>query len=185
MPPKSKYTKEQIIDIAFEMVRKEGMETLTARSLASELKTSTAPIFTAFQTIEEVQIEIINKAKKLYKEYINEGLKQDPAFKGTGMKYIEFAKNEPQLFKLLFMSNDDTEELSHFMPQNDENSPVILELVKNNYGLDYDKAKKLYNHLSVYTHGLAVLYAQGRCIYTDEDVSQMLSEIFMALMKGE
>ena len=185
MPPKSKYTREQIIDIAFEMVRSEGMEILTARNLASKLKTSTAPIFTAFQTIEELQTEVINKAKKLYKEYIDEGLKEEPAFKGVGIKYIEFAKDEPKLFNLLFMSGDSIEKFSHFMPQNDENAPMILDLIKNSYNLDFDKAKKLYNHLSVYTHGLAVLYAQGSWVFTDEDISKMLSEIFIALMKGE
>ena len=31
MPPKAKFTREEIIDAAFEMVRRDGFEMLTAR----------------------------------------------------------------------------------------------------------------------------------------------------------
>jgi hypothetical protein len=44
---------------------------------------------------------------------------------------------------------------------------------------------KIYNHMSVYAHGLATLYAQGNCVFSDEDVDAMLSEVFLALAKGE
>ncbi|MBR7132733.1 MAG: TetR/AcrR family transcriptional regulator [Clostridia bacterium] len=185
MPPNVKYTKEQITQVAYEMVRKHGMEILTARGLAAELGTSTAPIFTAFQSIEEVQTLVLEKAKQLYVCYLNAGLQLSPPFKGTGLKYIQFAKDEPELFKLLFMQGDENEEITHFFPAADENTATVLNTVKSSYSLNEEKAKKLYNHLSVYTHGLAVLYAQRRCVFTMEDISLMLTEIFNALTKGE
>lgn len=183
MPPKAKYTKEQITDVAYEMVRKYGEEFLSARNLAAELGTSTAPIFTAFASIEEVQLSVANKAKELYGTYLKEGLQETPPFKGAGLKYIQFAKDEPQLFKMLFMRSDDAEEISHYFPAKDENETMVRGTVEQNYSLNTEDAMRLYNHLSVYAHGLAVLYAQGRCVFTDEDVSRMLSEVFSALMK--
>lgn len=183
MPPKAKYTKEQITDVAYEMVRKYGEDFLSARNLATELGTSTAPIFTSFSSIEEVQLAVAEKAKKLYQTYLEEGLKQTPPFKGAGLKYIQFAKDEPKLFKLLFMRSDDTEDATHYFPAKDENEPRVRSTVEASYGMDEEKAKNLYNHLSVYTHGLAVLYAQGRCVFTDEDVSRMLTEVFTALTR--
>lgn len=185
MPPKAKYTKEEIIDVAYGLVRKYGIEFLSSRTLAAELGTSTAPIFTAFNAIEDLQREIIERAKAEYKEYIREGLTLTPAFKSAGLQYIRFAKEEPELFKMLFMSSVADESPSHYYPGGDENEPIIRGAFENNYAIDTERAKRIYNHLSVYVHGIAVLYAQGRCVFTDEDVSVMLSEMFMALVKGE
>lgn len=185
MPPKAKFTKEQIIDIAFEIVREKGMEYLSARSLAKAMGTSTGPIFTCFDTIEDVQNEVIKKAKVLYAGYIRDGLKQTPAFKGTGMKFIEFAKVEPELFQLLFMSGNGTGNITHFLPYYDENAPLVLEALKDSYGIEEEKAKNIYNHMSVYAFGFAALFAQRICMYTMEDISRMMTEMFVAMIKNE
>ena len=185
MPPKAKYTKEQILHIAYEFVRKEGIENLTARNLAKELGTSTAPIFTAFKNIEELQEQVNKRAWELYSEYIKKGMEFDIPFKGTGLMYIRFAKDEPKLFKMLFMRGNGNNSPSHYFPAGDNNEPAVRGTIEDKYGLDKERAKKLYNHLSVYVHGIAVMYADGLCVFTDEDVSRMMSEIFMALTKGE
>lgn len=185
LPPKARYTREEIVDVACGLVRRYGESFLSARSLASELGTSTAPIFTAFGSIEELQAEVVNRAKKLYKEYLDEGLASTPAFKGAGLQYIKFAKDEPEFFKMLFMKDGGNDLPSHYFPAGDENEPLVREAVQGAYGFDTERAKKIYNHLAVYAHGLAVLYAQGKCVFTDEDVSRMLSELFMSLTKGE
>lgn len=179
MPPKARYTKEEIVDAAYDLVRKNGESYLSARNLAAALGTSTAPIFTAFSGIEEVAQAVAERAKTLYGKYLAEGLSQSPPFKGAGLMYIRFAKDEPMLFRMLFMRAD--AEVSHYMPAKDENEPTVRGAVEQSYGMDSEKAKKLYNHLSVYAHGLASLYAQGQCFFSDEDVSRMLSEVFIAL----
>lgn len=185
MPPKAKYTKEQIGEAAFALVRTQGMPALSARSLAAALGTSTAPIFTAFPGIEALQAFVTEKAKALYSAYIADGLRENPPFKGTGLQYIRFAKEEPALFRLLFMQETKAQEYTHFFPAGDENAPAILQTVEKIYGLRPQQAKKLYNHLAVYAHGLAVLYVQKQCIFTMEDVSRMLSELFTALIQTE
>ncbi len=182
MPPKAKYTKEQIAAYAFESTRQKGIESLSARSLAEGLGVSTAPLFTAFGSVEEIRKEVEARAYALYSEYIAEGLREPIPFKGTGRAYIRFAKDEPRLFKLLFMSPR-KEEPSHFYPEGDVNAPTIEGFVKDGYSLSEEQVKKLYNHLSVYVHGIATLYAQGRNVFTDEDVGRMLSEVFNALLK--
>ena len=178
MPPKSKCTREQIINAAFETVRKEGLDSLKARRLAKELGTSTAPIFTAFNSIEEIRDEVVAKANALYGEYIKEGLKQTPAFKGVGMKYIEFARNEPELFKILNINKNFTD---NFLPSYDDNSPEVISLLENRHGMSNKTAKKLYNHMSVYAFGFASLYAQRIYLFTMEEISRMLTEVYTAM----
>lgn len=179
MPKKLKLTKDEIADVAFSMVRKHGEQILSARNLAEELGMSTAPIFTAFSGIGEVMNEVVARAKALYTSYLLKGLEMTPPFKGAGLKYIQFAKDEPQLFKLLFMRGGG--EVTHYFPGGDENEPIVLEKVKNGYGIDTESARKIYNHLSVYVHGLAVMFAQGGCVFSDDDISRMLSEIFISV----
>lgn len=178
MPPKSKCTREQIIEISFQMVREEGLSSLKARDLAQKLGTSTAPIFTAFNSVDEIRDEVVKKANALYGEYIKEGLKQTPAFKGVGMKYIEFAKDEPELFKILGINKNFTD---NFLPAYDDNSPQVLSVLENKYGMSDETARKLYNHMSVYAFGFASLYAQRIYLFTMEDISRMLSEVYAAM----
>ena len=97
MPPKAKFTKEQILKSALEIVRESGIDALSARSLGTALGCSPQPIFSYFENMEDVKNEVISAAKSIYAKYINEGLKKSPTFKGVGMKYIEFAKDEPKL----------------------------------------------------------------------------------------
>lgn len=80
MPPKAKFTREEIIEAALEIVRTEGFSALTARALGAKLGSSARPIFTVFQSMEEVQQAVIDAAKALYKEYVKRGLSDIPAF---------------------------------------------------------------------------------------------------------
>ena len=63
MPPKPKFTKDEIINAAFEIVRTRGEHALTAREVGKYLKTSSSPIFTVFNDMEELKTEVARKAK--------------------------------------------------------------------------------------------------------------------------
>ena len=63
MPPKAKFTNQQIVEAVLDIIRNEGMENLTARSLGKRLGSSACPIFTVFENMEEVEAEI-NKAAR-------------------------------------------------------------------------------------------------------------------------
>lgn len=80
MPPKAKFTKEQIIKEALSLVREEGTEVLTARALAKKLNSSVCPIFTVFESMEEIQREVVKAAKTVYAGYVARGLRETPAF---------------------------------------------------------------------------------------------------------
>ena len=55
MPPKAKFTRQEIIDAAVDIARRAPLEAVTAQELASVLGTSTRPVFTYFRTLEEVR----------------------------------------------------------------------------------------------------------------------------------
>ena len=90
MPPKAKFTREEIIDAAFSIIRADGFEALTSRALGKQLGSSARPIFTVFQNMDEVQQAAIASAKKLYKEYVDKGLTWEHPFKGVGRNIFYF-----------------------------------------------------------------------------------------------
>lgn len=184
MPPKAKFTKAQITEAAFGILREEGMENLTARALGTKLGSSACPIFTAFANMEEVQQSAVSAAKALYKEYVEKGLSETPAFKGVGMQYIQFAVNEPKLFQLLFMTEQtEMPDLNNVLPLIDQSYADILASITDGYGVSEADAERLYRHLWIYTHGIASLCATKMCRFTEAELGGMLTEVFVSLLK--
>ena len=184
MPPKAKFTKEEIIAAAMQIVREQGLDAVTSRELGKRLGSSACPIFTVFENMDEVHAEIVKAAKALYKEYVNEGLKQALAFKGVGAAYIKFSMMEPKLFQLLFMHEQkEPGNIEHTLMLIDESYEEILKSVQEPYALQKEEAKKLYQHLWVYTHGIATMCATGVCTFTGEEVQNLITEVFISLLE--
>ncbi len=184
MPPKAKFTKAEIIGAALNIVRTEGYEALTSRALGIYLGSSARPIFTVFKNMEEVQQAMIEAAKNLYKEYVNKGLTAEHPFKGVGTQYILFSVNEPKLFQLLFMAEQkQIPDLSGVLPLIDESYGDILLSIQKDYEISELSAKKLYQHLWIYTHGIASLCATKMCRFTGEEISSMITEVCTSILK--
>ena len=184
MPPKAKFTKEEIVVEAFKIVRQEGMQALTARSLGNSLKSSARPIFTVFKSMDEVQYEVLCHAKQLYDKYISDGLQENPAFKGVGKAYIRFAIEEPKLFQLLFMNEQkEVPDVNSVLRLIDYNNEKILKSIKDGYGLNDELSKLLYLHLWIYSHGIAVLLATKVCNFSADEISVMLTHVCSSLLK--
>lgn len=185
MPPKAKFTREEIIQAAFQIARTDGFDKITARELGTKLGSSARPIFTVFENMEEVKVEVIVRAKELYGQYVADGLRQELAFKGVGMAYITFAIQEPELFQLLFMSAVSRETgVESILPQIDASYEDILQSVQK-YVDSREAADMIYQHLWTYTHGIATMCATNLCSYTMEQISERLTQIFISLMMME
>lgn len=184
MPPKAKFTKEEILSAALDIVRSKGIDALTARLLADALNSSPRPIFTVFAGMDEIVREVILKAKSLYAEYVRRGLACVPQFKGVGVQYILFAIEEPKLFQLLFMNErGSVPPLCEVLQLIEDSFEEILASITNAYGFDRDTALRLYYHMWIYSHGIATLCATKMCSFTAEDISRMLTEVCASLIK--
>lgn len=185
MPPKAKFTKEQITKTALEIVKKEGFENLTARALGKKLGSSACPIFTVFENMEEVEKSVLQAAKAVYKKYVEKGLAEPIAFKGVGMQYILFAIQEPKLFQILFMREQaSVPDIGNVLPLIEESYEKILLSITETYQLKKETAERIYQHLWIYTHGIASLYTTKMCGFTEKEISEMMTEIFKGLLKN-
>lgn len=179
MPPKAKYTREEIINKAFEMARKKGIDAVVARELGKELGTSSSPIFTAFKNMEELQQEVRKVALKEFETYVSDAVNYTPAFKYVGLKMVEFATKEPKLFQLVYMrEHDGSQTYSMLIDELGETVDVCIKYMQRDYNLSKEEAELLFRQVWLHTFGICVLLAGKVCRMTQEEISEMLSMEF-------
>ena len=181
MPPKIKVTKEEIISVATDVVRKHGVDTLNARIVATELGCSTQPVFSNFDSMDALRLAVVEMADRLCQEYLAEEEKRGeyPAYKASGMGYIRFAKEEKELFKLLYMRDRSQEGYS----MDSELTDKMESMVQANTGMDGVDVKLFHLEMWAYVHGIATMFATG---FLDLDwalVSKMLTDSYQGLRK--
>lgn len=183
MPPKPKFTKEQIVSTALELVAESGMGALTARELGDKLGSSARPIFTLFKNMEELQETVRSAALEHFKSYYDKTDASYPKFKRVGMQMILFAMKEPNLFKLVYMSdNKEAKNFDDVFERLGDDATDCIGYIKSDYGLTDEEASKLFEHSWIYTYGISVLCATGMCRFTPDEISGMMTEDFRAMM---
>ena len=158
MPPKKKYTKQQIIDKAFEIAREEGISSITVRKVADRLNSSTAPIYVNFEDVEELIEGIIEKTFAISKQILNNQNSGQP-FKDIGLASIKFAREYPILFQEIIMSQDD------YMEDYDQNlGEALIEKMKKAPQLeDFSELelKKILLKMRIFQTGLSVMVSNN------------------------
>jgi AcrR family transcriptional regulator len=106
MPPKPKFSREQIVEAALAVASEQGPEALTAREVAKRLGCSTRPIFTVFEDMDELTSETRRTAARRIEERCRWAMEQTGNFVHSGVQIVRIALDEPNLFKLVFMTGD-------------------------------------------------------------------------------
>ncbi len=183
MPPKAKFTREEIIETALTLAAERGIRSLTARELASAIGTSTQPIFTAFKNMDELLHEVRNAAVERFSEYAKKAEQFTPVFKQIGLQMIMFAYEEPKLYRLLFMSEKPEAQTFDDVYSNlGEIAPLCVDVIQRDYDLSYENAMLLFRQIWIYTYGVGALIATGMCRFSMEEIQDMLSREFVAML---
>ena len=182
MPTKVKISKDMILDAAFEIVKKGGIEKLSNRELANKLKCSIRPIYYQFSDVEEMKKELYKKIEKYFYNFLLDNIIQDiPLYKQVGINYIKFAKKEKKLFQILFMSKIGLSPKA-FVSKTGKDYKEIEKLVKISTNLDENDIKDFHTKMWIFCHGIATLVANDTICLTDDQIAQLLSYEFQALM---
>ena len=178
MPPLQRTGKDQIINAAFDIVREEGFCNLNARAIAKKLGVSTQPIFSNFKNMEELKMEIIKKASSLYFSMLEEEEKSGkyPPLKARGMGYIRFAKEEKNLFRLLFMDKRSSEER---FPTDDATKEIGL--ISDTLSFAEDKASRMHALLWFFVHGIASLIVTESLELSEDVISESITDAYLGL----
>ncbi len=188
MPPKAKITREMIVETAFEIVRKEGADKVTARSISEHLSCSTQPVLYYFSTVEDIKKAVYKKADEYHTAYLMdmEMTCENPML-AIGMNYIRFAIEERNLFRFLFQSNEFSEISMLDLLETEELLPMLV-MLQSELDISMQAAKEVFSTLFIFSHGYASLYANNTMIYNEQDVIKALNKIFdgaVCTVKGD
>ena len=183
MPPKVKFQKEEIVAAAVAITREKGIDALTAREAAAKLGVSTRPIFTYFDTMEQLRAEVHAYAKQLYREYILRGLEAPIPNLGVGQQYIRFAKEEPELYKYLFLSPPDSIKGGAAAGLK-LSQDMVRDSVMRIYHMDAQTADQYFRDLWLVAFSFCTLIVTGECPYSDEEISTIFTEFSLSIVKA-
>ena len=142
MPPKPKFTKDEVVNAALGIVRAQGEAALTARALAEALGSSARPIFTLFSGMEEVKEALYEPAFDAFYRYCDGFKDFIPRFKKLGVTLVSFATSEPHLFEFLFIGRrSQTRTLDEWCSS--RIADEAIRVVEEDYGLDHEVAVAL------------------------------------------
>lgn len=179
MPPKFKFTRAEIVQAALDLTRESGISAVTARGLGARLGSSAKPIFGLFENMEEVQQEVRKAADELYQRRIRDEMESGkyPPYKASGIAYIRFAKEEKELFKLLFMRDR-----SHEAAENShEQIRPLIQLIRQNTGLSEEEALRFHIEMWVYVHGIATMIVTSYLDWDMDFVNEVLTDGYIGL----
>ena len=180
MPRKTVIYKEDIINAAFELVREKGHEALNARALAERLCCSTQPIFSNFSSMDVLYGQVLIKCLESYNTYVAAEFDRQqgfPPYKTYGMAYIRFAKEQKNLFKLLFM-RDKTGEQSGI---EDSTFFEVLPLIMKSMGLSEELATLFHLEMWTFVHGIGAMIASSSYDWDMDLASRTLTDAYQGL----
>lgn len=176
MPKQVQYTKEDIINASIEVLRSQGPQALTARTVGAGMGCSVAPIFRAFSNMEELLDGVKDQAQSILRSYIEDSVYYRPAFKEFGMRLIRFAINEPNLFHFLFLDKGSRNSVA------DEVAKECLKQTAMDYNLTLEQTDQISDLIWPYSCGLAQLCSNNPGKLQEEKISTLLTTQFMALL---
>ena len=183
MPPKPKFTREEIIDAALKIAADRGLKALTSRELGAALGSSARPIFTVFKNMDEVFEEVRKAALARFDEYAKKAEQYKPVFKQMGLQMILFAYEQPKLYRLIYMSEKpEARTFEDVFAHLGDMAVLCVEVIMKDYDLNYDDSMMLFKNIWIYTYGVGALIATGMCRFTPDEIQDMLSREFVAML---
>lgn len=182
MPPKTRITRDIILEAATDYSFRFGLENLNARALAKEADCSTQPIYTTFRNMEELKQEVVSAAKAKSADFINKRIDDSDFLVSFALAYVELANESPAIFSMVFGRNSG-ENLMESITDYTKNRD-ILGGIGRMYGIDGEQAESIFVRVWCFIHGLANLIATGKLEYDKDSVSKIVRETSMDVMQG-
>ncbi len=173
MPPKAKFTREEIVSAALEVARSKGIDAVTAREVGNYLGTSSSPVFVAFKNMDELLNDVYNSAVKEYSDYIADSVNYTPAFKQFGFRLIEFASTQPNLFKMIYKYRQGEKSYSK-MIMSIPAADFCVQTVMEQAQVNYENARLIFEEVLLAGLGICYMIADNKCTFTEQDLNKYL-----------
>ena len=176
MPRLPRFSKEDIVAAGLRIVRSSGFEAVSARALGKELGTSSSPMFTMFKDMNEVMDAIRTAAEKIFIGRMKGVTDYFPAFKEFGLRLVAFAREDSNVFQMLFLGKDARPEIAECIARE------CLGAVEQGYGLTSEQSELLFRQMWPVACGIAVLCVKYPEDFSEKEVSKTFAYHFSGIM---
>ncbi len=173
MPPKSKTSRQDILNAAFLIAKEEGINEINARSVAKRLNCSTQPIFRVYNNMEELKIDLIEKIYAYYRQFTDQYIDEQDELYRVSYAYVEFARKEKKLFEAVYVSDIGGRKLLSQIVGASFNQNIIKKTIKQ-YNVSEEKANQIFRDVRFYTHGVATYVLVDSIHLSEQEVSNLL-----------
>ena len=187
MARKTQISRELILDTAFRMLVRDGYGSINITTLAREIGCSTQPIAWHFGNMEGLRDALLRHCLDYMKNHFTlSGDSTVPMLAEIQRKYIDLAFDHPNLYKYLYMTDQDrmqTEALLQTLRF--PSCEKILHLLQQEYDVNEEAARRYLLDLQLYVHGIASFAVSKIPFSSKEDVLVMIhdaNEAFLAKM---
>lgn len=176
MTQKIFFTREAIIQAAFELTREKGWGAVSTRNIAKRLGSSTMPIYSSMKSMEEIEREVRALAETVLLDYQRRRFTEDVA-QNKAVGYVAFARDERNLFRFLYVDRPVTGEGGEDRPM-----PTLEELTTSDAVPSLEDQTRVAMQDRrilkswIFTHGLASMIGSGVLDLPDGEILSLLQE---------
>lgn len=181
--PKQRITREMVVDAAFEIARREGIEKATVKAIAERLGCSVQPIYSYCQNMDGLRQAVAQKAGRFIREYVSKAVDGNDLFRSTGHAYVRIAKEEPYLFRLfLFQERTGVSSLDDIYQA--ETNPAVAEGIAAELNISVAAAKQLHLNMLIYTMGIGTMFSVTSASIPEEEIYSQQEQAYQAFLKS-
>ena len=188
MARKTQISKDVILEAAFQMLLRDGYATINITRLSKEIGCSTQPIAWHFGNMDGLRTELLEYCLLFLKDrFTVEGENVAGVVEGIAFRYIELAFDYPNLYKYLYMSEQDAEKMASIAKSlRVDNHDKVIHMLEQEYGILAEAAEEYLLNLQLYVHGIAS-FAVSKISFSSKEIAiQMVhsvSEAFLEQLK--
>lgn len=172
MPPRKRIFQQDILQAATDLVRKQGPQALSVRNLAKKMNCSTQPVYSVFKNMNELQNELTSFIREKYLHG------QANSYKEVALSFLHFAKNEKNLFRLVYLRQ--RAENESFLE--DPNEAQTIRNLSARLELSSDRAAEMHRRMQYFCYSMAVMIATGYINFSEEELSRELTEYYRIIL---
>lgn len=181
MPPRARFTRERIEEAAYQLAREKGFEAIAAREVAKSMGMTVTPIFTYFSGMEELKTAVRDRVRREFEDYLRGSLEYFPAFKEFGARWMRYAAENPNLYRLLVVSGDPLESIDDLLYLIRDTVDPITQEIADTFAISRKDARDILRHMVIYANGLCSFLMQDSCTMTVEELSDASGQVCLAL----
>lgn len=181
MPPRARFTKERIEEAAYQLAKEKGFEAIAAREVARSMGMTVTPIFTYFSGMEELKTAVRDRVRREFEDHLRGALDYFPAFKEFGARWMGYAAENPNFYKLLVSSGDPLKTVDDLLYLIRDTVDPITREIADTFAVSQKDAWDILRHMIIYANGLCSFLMQESCTMTVEELSDSSSQLCLAL----